>query len=41
MQEYFNKKRFKCLYNKLESYQSDKKSYIGKLRGIDELIDYN
>jgi len=41
MEQYFNKPRFKSLYNKLESYRSDNKTFLGRLKGIDSLIDYN
>lgn len=29
------------MYNKLESYRCDSKSFLGRLKGIDVLIDYN
>lgn len=41
LEQYFNKSKFKCVYNKLESYRSDNKTFLGRLKGIDSLIDYN
>ena len=41
LEQYFSKKKFKCMYNKLEHYHKDSKSFQGRLKGIDILIDYN
>ena len=41
LEQYFNKPKFKCIYNKLENYRYDSNSFIGRLKGIDSLIDYN
>jgi hypothetical protein len=41
LEQYFNKPKFKCIYNKLESYRGDNKTFLGRLKGIDSLIDYN
>lgn len=41
LEQYFNKSKFKCVYNKLETYRNDNKTFLGRLKGIDSLIDYN
>ena len=41
LQLYFQKNKFKCAYNKLETYRNDCKSFQGRLKGVDSLIDYN
>lgn len=41
LEQYFSRKKYKCVYNKLATYRNDSKSFLGKLKGIDLLIDYN
>lgn len=41
IEEYFSRKKFQCVYNKLATFRSDCKSFLGKLKGVDLLIDYN
>jgi hypothetical protein len=41
IEDYFTRKKFQCVYNKLATFRSDCKSFLGKLKGVDMLIDYN
>jgi hypothetical protein len=41
IEEYFSRKKFQCVYNKLATFRNDSKSFLGKLKGVDLLIDYN
>lgn len=41
LEEYFGRERFRCLYNKLEAARGDNKTFLGRLKGIDSLVDYN
>lgn len=41
LEQYFGKPKFKCVYNKLEGYRSENKTFLGRLKGIDSLVDYN
>lgn len=41
LEEYFGKKKFKCVYNRLESYGRDSRTFQGRLKTVDSLVDYN
>ena len=41
LEQYFMKKKFKCIYNRLENYKADSKSFQGRVKSIDALADYN
>lgn len=41
LQEYFNKRKFKCIYDKLEGIKTNCRTFIGRTKPIDFLIDYN
>lgn len=41
IEEYFSRERFRCLYNKLEGAKTDNCTFLGRLKGIDSLVDYN
>ena len=41
LEEYFKQSKFICIYNKLASYPQDHQSFVGRLKGVDYLIDYN
>lgn len=41
IEEYFSRKKFECIFNKLETYRGDHRVFTGKMKGVDQLIDYN
>ena len=41
LEQYFKKTKFKCIYNRLENIKADSKSFQGRVKPIDTLIDYN
>lgn len=41
IEEYFQRERFRCLYNKLEGSRPEGRTFLGRLKGIDSLVDYN
>lgn len=41
LEEYFKREKFRCLYNRLEGAREEGKTFLGRLKGIDSLVDYN
>jgi hypothetical protein len=41
LQDYFQRERFRCLYSKLEAARAEGRTFLGRLKGIDSLVDYN
>jgi len=41
LEQYFSKKKFRCVYNRLEACRGDSRSFQGRVKPIDALVDYN
>jgi hypothetical protein len=41
LEEYFGREKFRCLYNRLAGAREEGRTFLGRLKGIDSLVDYN
>ena len=41
IEEYFSQRKFECVYDRLEGTREDLRSFTGRLKGVDYLMDYN